>query len=360
MVLSQPMLVALAETLLDASSPNIALTGYALVSRLDRRGQQGGGIALFARTDEAAIAVHTCDSVLHERSWHLLHTDVGLISLGLWHRPPSYSEAASISDLRSEIAACSESIGILIVGDMNVHNIGWLQLSQGASAAGRRLCQVCSELDLQECTAAPTRGPYLLDLTLSDFGRCITTTVLQGVSDHSMALCSCAFPLSAASPLQRHCFVYSRAKWEDLRLELNGYDWHRLLNLSFDVHSIAALVSYTVISAGKRHIPYRLRTLPRPVDPWIDAERLRAVAAKNSLWTRPSWSSPSSLHGHLATRMPSPCGQSPPEICFAFRMSEAVGEMTPVLEPSQGHCDLYSRSAALAAWRMDHGPSCES
>ena len=85
-----PSIVGIIETLLDASTKFISLSGYVLVSRLDRRAVsgKGGGIALFVREEFSSRLVHVEDSEVSERSWHILHCVIGPILIGLWYRPP--------------------------------------------------------------------------------------------------------------------------------------------------------------------------------------------------------------------------------------------------------------------------------
>ena len=67
------------------------------------------------------------DSDEYERSWHILHTDVGVFCIGLWYRPPEYNETESIYSLAIEYNHFSlNCIGTIIVGDMNVHHKPWL------------------------------------------------------------------------------------------------------------------------------------------------------------------------------------------------------------------------------------------
>ena len=80
--LSCPSFVALTETWLDKSIPNISLEGYSLVARLDRRdGRRAGGIALFAvhSLAQSVVLVETSDD--HERFWVIVHTDHGPLLL---------------------------------------------------------------------------------------------------------------------------------------------------------------------------------------------------------------------------------------------------------------------------------------
>ena len=128
-LIGMPHFVGLVETLLTDLVGDISLPGYSLVSRRDRQdGRQGGGIALFALASVVAEIVHVADSLKHERSFHLVHTDLGALSIVLWYRPPCYKELSSINDLFPE---CEEygkgSMGTIIVGDLNVHHKPWLQ-----------------------------------------------------------------------------------------------------------------------------------------------------------------------------------------------------------------------------------------
>ena len=81
-----PSIVGITKTFLGASTKTLALVGYKLVSRLDRRigFPKSGGIALFVREEFVDRLVHVADSEVHERSWHILHTDIGPLLLGLW------------------------------------------------------------------------------------------------------------------------------------------------------------------------------------------------------------------------------------------------------------------------------------
>ena len=64
-----PSFVALNETLLDESSPQVTLEGYVLLSRRDRRdGRKGGGVLLFGKPEVATSVVFLEHSETDERS----------------------------------------------------------------------------------------------------------------------------------------------------------------------------------------------------------------------------------------------------------------------------------------------------
>ena len=76
--IGMPSFVGITETWLTDLVGCISIPGYSIVSRRDRcDGRQGGGIVFFARDCVASQIVHVGDSIEYERSWHILHTDVG-------------------------------------------------------------------------------------------------------------------------------------------------------------------------------------------------------------------------------------------------------------------------------------------
>ena len=170
-ILNYPCFIGITETFIDASIKTINIQGYELVSRLDRRsGKSGGGIAFFARSDVAPAIVHVGDSEIHERSWHVLHSDQGPILIGLWYRPPHYKEGASIDSLKPELAKYGAAvINTILVGDMNVHHNSWLCFSTSTTPAGRHLHKVCNELGLIQCVRSPLVANTCLTLSCLTF-----------------------------------------------------------------------------------------------------------------------------------------------------------------------------------------------
>ena len=181
-----PYFVAITVTWLKSNTEHITLTGYTLISRRDRSdGRQGGGIALFALNAVASQVVHVADSITYERSWYIIHTDVGPISLGVWYRPPEYGELESITSLHAEwenhVINC---IGTFIVGDMDVHHEQWLKYSHSVTPEGRLLFETCCVRGLAQCVSKPTRGKYLLDLVLTDMENITSRKVLPKIAGH--------------------------------------------------------------------------------------------------------------------------------------------------------------------------------
>ena len=82
--------------------------------------------------------VHIADSPIDERSWHIVHCDFGPVLLCVWYRPPVRGEIESIRRFAAELDLyMQDSVAVLAVGDLNVHNAEWFRFSDGTSPEGR-------------------------------------------------------------------------------------------------------------------------------------------------------------------------------------------------------------------------------
>ena len=141
----KPNLVCITETHLNKAAEKVTLEGYDLVARKDRtksRGRaskgKGGGVCVFAAKEVSKQVVHLKDSEDSERLWMTVHSDLGPYLVGVWYRPPSHNDTVGILSLAGELAG-EEAVGVLVVGDMNVHHAGWLRYSRGVTSAEKKL-----------------------------------------------------------------------------------------------------------------------------------------------------------------------------------------------------------------------------
>ena len=140
--MQQPTIVGVTKTRLSRTTDAFTFTNYKRVSRLDRRvGREDRvGIALIARDDFFDSVVHVGDSPVDERSWHIVHCDGGPVLLCLWYRWPCPNEISSIERFDEELRRYSrDTVGTIVMGDMNVHNIEWLEHSSSNSREAKEL-----------------------------------------------------------------------------------------------------------------------------------------------------------------------------------------------------------------------------
>eukprot|EP00973_Karenia_brevis_P043917 6081091-Karenia_brevis.AAC.1 len=92
------------------------------------------------------------DSEIAERTWLVLHTDIGPYLLGAWYRPPQAGEVASIESLPGEQRQYSQhALATVVIGDMNVHQQSWLRHSSGGKTIeGRALQSTAADMQLKQ------------------------------------------------------------------------------------------------------------------------------------------------------------------------------------------------------------------
>ena len=83
--------------------------------------------------------------------------------------------------------------------------------------ASRELFEICNNFSLGEFSKHPTRGNYLLDLTLSNFDGSIRTRVILGITDHIIVLSTLSLPIYIEHVVDRNCYFYKQADWKGLK-----------------------------------------------------------------------------------------------------------------------------------------------
>ena len=276
----KPALLLLNETFLDQSVVEIAVPGYQLVARLDRRdGRQGGGVAVFALEVYAAQVTHLADSEHDERAWLLIHSDLGPILVCCWYRPPCAGEVESIRNFAREWEDFSDrAIGLFCIGDLNLHHIGWLRHSSHNSVEGTLMMNTCLQFGLHQIVRAPTRGRHILDLVLTDLGDSCCCTVVPGIADHCLLLLRVRFPVPRNLRGSRGVWLYKRANWRGVQRDLLRLDWQWVDSL--DSSAAAARLTATILQVARQHIPVKRVALSQEAHPWLNDRCRQLVQQK--------------------------------------------------------------------------------
>ena len=279
-----PTFVALTETFLHKGIKQLLpIPGYALVSRLDRADNTGwGGVVLFVKRGFEDYIVHSASSTAAERTWHILHSDRGPLSVCVWYRPPNQGEVATIDSLDDELRTQGHgTLGSIILGDMNVHEETWLRFSHGTSVEGRALRDLCSELGLEQHVRKPTRGEYLLDLVLSDLGSDVRTGIVPGIADHEGVLVSLRFQMPEISVVEREVFLYAKANWTELRQAVRDTDWKTVLDLE-DPEGSAERFTTRIMDLVRAHVPSKILSDEKSTHPWLTEHCKGLIARKRA------------------------------------------------------------------------------
>ena len=276
-------ILCLQETWLAEDVEAIPISGFHIVGRLDRTSgpKRGfGGVAVYARSSLADIAlVEYIEGA--ERMWCVLHTNVGALLLGNWYRAPDENDS-SIASLQSEILRLrGEYIGVILLGDLNIHHTRWLQFSNSNTSIGDRLWDVCRDLGLKQLVAKPTRGEYLLDLVLTDAAALCKVEVLPEISDHRVVSLDINVVASYSVEIPRTVWQMSKANWEKLRHDVSMTNWAALLD-DRDPEASVRRFCDAIQEICVDNIPRKTIFTKVASHPWLDASCLEAVAAKSA------------------------------------------------------------------------------
>ena len=274
-------ILVLQETWLSTDVESVTISGFSLVGRLDRLlGPKCGfgGIAIFARSSLTNIALLEYEDGA-ERMWCALLTNLGTILLGNWYRPPD-DDGSSLDGLAAAISRLqSDVIGILLVGDVNIHHQRWLHHSHSNTAVGERLWNICRDAGLKQLVKEPTRKQYLLDLVLSNIPELVKVTVLPEISDNRVVNIEVNAVVSISPAIERTVWMFRKADWDGLKADFSSTDW-KLLFQDIDpegsVHNFCNYIETCCI----RRIPRRVISTRVCSHPWLDAECIAAVQAK--------------------------------------------------------------------------------
>ena len=279
-----PDIVALNETWLDDSAPRLDVPNYRCVSRRDRPGSKPGllnhgGVAVYSRVGGILIT-HLEDSVIAERSWHTIHTDLGGIVFGTLCRPTS-SPHNCIVNLDGELERLSAGmIGCLVMGDLNIWHKSWLKHSPADTLEGEHLHIICKAHNLKQLVTEPTRGPNLLDLALSSLGCAVSASVVPAIADHNGVLVTVCLPTPRIHIIERSVWDYKTADWNALQEALSKLDFDVLRFTDVDV-AVASFVAM-VLSEARKFIPMRILKEFKGTHPWLNDDCRNAILRKQS------------------------------------------------------------------------------
>ena len=281
LVENPPQLLALNETFLDKSIESVAISGYSLISRRDRRDGCGGGIALFALSEIAENITLLEHSERHERSWHILHADIGPVLFCIWYRPPCAGETASIASFISEWnRLVGDFVGTIVVGDLNVHHLHWLRFSTHTSVEGTMLFRFCGDNGFRQCVTEPTRGDNVLDLVLTDMAEVYGAEVGAQISDHRVVRSSVDLSVPRAETQLRTVYDYSFANWGRIRAELSCMDWSFIG--TFDVDTSSVEFTRILLRLLDRFVPKRVVSTESSKHPWLNEQCLELIRKKRA------------------------------------------------------------------------------
>ena len=191
----------------------------------------------------------------------------------------------SISDSLCSFYKAKKPKKIFVVGDFNLSTVEWLSDNSPTTDNTEKLfIDTFNELDLTQCISGPTHVKgRTLDILLTNHRELINNI---HIAEHNSVCKSDHFPITfeiktkikRKKPTKRKSYNFKRADWEALNRDLNGVDWHALLD------STEIELAWLKFKAKLFHLVYiHIPTLTLKSDfqpPWFDAELYQCCRTK--------------------------------------------------------------------------------
>ena len=275
---SRQLIVCLQETWLDDSVSSLCISGYKPISRRDREDCYGG-VFICVRED-VEFVVPLCVGVDAEIQLCTIHAACGPLLLCNWYRPPGASEAAIIEFQFVLEQHVPEHVGVVVVGDLNIHHHAWLGFSSGrCTREGRHVKSICDDCCLSQLVREPTRQENLLDVVFTDMPAMCSVKVLPPIADHCVVSAVFDIHTMATAPIQRSVWHWKSARWNDLRRALQDCNWDSVF-ASEDPNEIAERITEMILSQAHKHIKFNAAILQKRSHPWLTKRAQEAIRIK--------------------------------------------------------------------------------
>ena len=273
-----PYILSINESFLERAFEEPCVSGFELVGRRDRSDDSGWGIVLLFAL--ASIASYVCLLEVgcnYEAVWATIHSDIGAVLLCAWYRLPPPGDTASIDAFEADWERFSERhIGIIVVGDLNLHHNWWLKYSTHVSVEGSFMYKLRTEF--RQLVRGLTRNEHLLDAVITDLEEAIDTAILPSIADHNLVRGRFALRVFETMAQPREVFLYRSVNWSDLRYDLNHHDWNLLSYFNVDV--ACERLTSIVDTLLRKHVPTKLVSERASTHPWINARCNAFIRAK--------------------------------------------------------------------------------
>ncbi|CAG2240290.1 unnamed protein product [Mytilus edulis] len=189
------------------------------------RGYTRGGVFVLVQND--IVAVEKPELVTKcEIEWVKIQLkDQKELTIGSFYMP--HRNMQDIKELDKSLDQISnKNTNFILTGDFNCPDIDWNTMSINPNAQDKEIQKALMEVlmshSITQIHETPTRGENLLDIVLTTNPSLIkTSTNAPGISDHDMIITDCDTKPHYQSKRPRKCYIYSKAKWEDLHEELD-------------------------------------------------------------------------------------------------------------------------------------------
>ena len=255
------------------------IKGYTQWLRRDRRGREGGGIAICHKSclQVQILEVNTPEwmEVMFLRV--ILNSNSALLLCA--HYRPQWQGRAPLdflTDHLDDLLTRYDCQHVMIVGDLNYHLV---------QSAYDDLLSVQGLVDHVDFPTHILGG--ILDPVISDLDDETITCTQQGqvgTSDHFAILSSVRLAPARDEDIQRKIWLWDQADWPSIRRDIASTDWDDLL--SGDTNQKSTFLTNHLIKLQEKYVPARVYISKADDQPWFGYRCRLAADNKYKAWLR--------------------------------------------------------------------------
>ena len=255
------------------------IRGYSHWQRRDRKGKNGGGIAVCFRPtlQLQALAVDIPDWLEASFFKVILSTGNALLLCALY-RPQRQGRLPLdyLNENLDSILTANNCQHTLIVGDLNYH------LVQTAYDDLLDVHNLVDHVDFPTHILGGTLDPVISDLPPEAI-KCSSLGKV-GSSDHFVVETELQVRPKEEEEIERKIWLWDRANWSQMKAELSQVDWDIIL--CGDANSQAQALTNLIISLQDKYVPSRTYTSKPGDQPWFGFRCRNSAEHKYKMWRR--------------------------------------------------------------------------
>ena len=172
-----------------------------------------------------------------------------------------------------------EHVGVVVVGDLNIHHHAWLGFSSGrCTREGRHVKSICDDLCLSQLLRETTRQDMLLDVVFRDMPAMCSVNVLPPIADHCVVSAVFDICTMATAPIQRSVWHLKSTRWNDLRRALQDCNLDSVF--AFEANEIAERITEMILTQAHKHIKFNAANQQKRSHPWLTKRAQEAIKIK--------------------------------------------------------------------------------
>ena len=233
-----PTLIFITETWAHDELPDayFSIPNYTLY-RCDRAGRRGGGVMIYVKCDVlSSYITRTVDKAYDAISIFIINDENEKIGFSCVYRPPNVdiNDDSLYHFLNNSFE--DDYANYCIVGDFNYPEIDWCSSSIISVIDNPLVEWYFSNYLIQNvCNSTRRQSDSLLDLIFTTNGLVAENVQIMDTfdkSDHSIIQWELELlPYKPPTNASRKMYLYSKAKWKQLRKLINDFDWSYLDNV---------------------------------------------------------------------------------------------------------------------------------